>query len=90
VKVFGIILVKIGIIAFILILFRGLRIPLMAGHGVALLVLLVAAAWTLSVYKLRGVTLPAALRRRPSLGHGFVPRLRSKILARVLKNKVGK
>ena len=53
VKVLGIILLKIGAIALILVLFRGLRIPLLAGHGAALLVLLVAAAVTLSVYRLR-------------------------------------
>jgi SAM-dependent methyltransferase len=53
VKVFGVVLIKIGIIALVLVLFRGLRIPLVAGHGAALLVLLVAAAVTLSVYRLR-------------------------------------
>src|SRR5215211_7871921 len=56
VKVFGIIVVKIGIIALVLVLFRGLRIPLVAGHGAALLVLFVAAAVTLSVYKLRSTS----------------------------------
>jgi hypothetical protein len=54
VKVFGIILVKFGIIALVLV--RGLRIPLVAGHVVALLVLLVAAAVTLAVHNLRGYT----------------------------------
>src|SRR5215208_5804836 len=53
VKVFGVALIKIGIVAFVLVLFRGLRIPLVGGHGAALLVLLVAAAVTLSVYRLR-------------------------------------
>ena len=83
VKVFGIILVKFGIIALVLVLFRGLWSPLVAGHGAALLVLLVAAAVTLSVYKLRGVPLHPALSRRPPRGH-------RSMVARILKNKGGK
>jgi len=56
VKVFGIILVRIGVIALVLVLFNRLRIPLLAGHGAALLVLLVAAAVTLSVHKPRSTS----------------------------------
>ena len=56
VKVLGFILVKIGIIALALVLFSGLRIPLMAGHGGALLMLLVATGVTLLVYKLRSTS----------------------------------
>ena len=56
VMVFGIILVKLEVIALILVLPFGLAISLGAAHGVALLVLLVAVAVTLLAYKLRGVT----------------------------------
>jgi hypothetical protein len=72
VMVFGIILVKLGIIALILVLPFGLAISLGATHGVALLVLLVVAAVTLLVYKLRGRTLHPARSHRPPCGHRFV------------------
>ena len=72
VMVFGIILVKLGVIALILVLPFGLAISLGAAHGVAMLVLLVVAAVTLLVYKLRGRTLPPALSHRPPRGHRFV------------------
>jgi hypothetical protein len=52
---FGIILVKLGVIALILVLPFGLAISLGAGHGIALLVLLVVAAVTLLVHKLWGI-----------------------------------
>ena len=55
VKVFPVILVKLGFIALVLVVPSGLPL-LVAGHGVALLVLLVAVAVTLLAYKLRGVT----------------------------------
>jgi hypothetical protein len=55
VKVFLVILVKLGFIALVLVVPSGLPL-LVAGHGVALLVLLVAVAVTLLAYKLRGVT----------------------------------
>ena len=87
--VFGIILVKLGVIALILVLPFGLAISLGAAHGVALLVLFVVAAAALLVYKLRGRTLPPALSRRPPRGHRFVPWLRS-MGARIFKNKGGK
>ncbi len=70
--VFGIILVKLGVIALILVLPFGLAISLGAAHGVALLVLLVVAAVTLLVYRLRGRTLHPALSHRPPRGHRFV------------------
>ena len=54
-KVFPVILVKLGFIALVLVVPSGLPL-LVAGHGVALLVLLVAVAVTLLAYKLRGVT----------------------------------
>ncbi len=54
VMVFGIILVKLGVIALILVLPFELAISLGAAHGVALLVLLVATA--LAVYKPRSRT----------------------------------
>lgn len=54
VVVLGIILVKLGIIALLLVLPPALAISLGAAHGVALLVLLVSAAVTLLVYKRRG------------------------------------
>ena len=72
VMVFGIILVKLGVIALLLILPFGLAISLGAAHGVALLVLLVVAAVTLLVYKLRGRTLPPVLSHRPSRGHRLI------------------
>lgn len=95
VMVFGIILVKLGIIALILVLLSGLGISLAAGlgislaagHGVALLVLVVAAAVTLVVHKLRGRTPHPALSHRPPRGHRFVSGLRSEKVARILKNK---
>src|SRR5215218_113226 len=71
VMVFGIVLIKLGVIALILGLPFGLAISLGAAHGVALLVLLVVAAVMLLVYKLQGRTLPPALSRRPSRGHRF-------------------
>ena len=55
VKVFPVILVKLGFIALVWLAPSGLPL-LVAGHGVALLVLLVAVAVTLLAYKLRGVT----------------------------------
>jgi len=72
VMVFGIILIKLGVIALILVLPFGLMISLGAAHGVALLVLLVVAAVTLLVYKLRGRTLHPALLHRPPRGHRFI------------------
>src|SRR5215216_1770869 len=72
VMVFGIILIKLGVIALILVLPFGLMISLGAAPGVALLVLLVVAAVTLLVYKLRGRTLHPALSHRPPRGHRFV------------------
>ena len=70
--VFGIILIKLGVIALILVLPFGLAISLGAAHGVALLVLLVVAAVTLLVYKLRGRTLHPALLHRPPRGHRLI------------------
>ena len=87
VMVFGIILVKLGVIALILVLPFGLAISLGAAHGVALLVLLVVAAVTLLVYKLRGGTLPPALVHRPSRGHRFVLGWWSAKVARIFNNK---
>ena len=72
VMVFGIILVKLGVIALLLILPFGLAISLGAAHGVALLVLLVVAAVTLLVYKLWGRTLHPALLHRPPRGHRLI------------------
>ena len=87
VMVFGIILVKLGVIALILALPFGLAISLGAAHGVALLVLLVVAAVTLLVYKLRGGTLHPALSHRPPRGHRFVPGWWSAKVARIFNNK---
>ena len=87
--VFGIILVKLGVIALILVLPFGLAISLGAAHGVALLVLLVVAAVTLLVYKLRGRTLHPALSHRPPRRHRFVSWLRSMVV-RIFNNKGGK
>src|SRR5919112_386722 len=70
--VFGIILVKLGVITLILVLPFGLAISLGAAHGVAMLGLLVVAAVTLLVYKLRGRTLPPALSHQLPRGHRFV------------------
>ena len=50
----GIILVKLGIVATILLLPSGLALSLGAGHAVALLVLVMAAGVTALVYKRRG------------------------------------
>src|SRR5215207_7932702 len=72
VMVFGIILIKLGVIALILVLPFGLTISLGAAHGVALLVLLVVAAVPLLVYKLRGRTLHPALLHRPPRGHRLI------------------
>lgn len=85
--VFGIILVKLGVIALILVLPFGLAISLGAAHGVALLVLLVVAAVTLLVYKLRGRTLHPALSHRPPRGHRFVLGWWSAKVARIFNNK---
>ena len=85
--VFGIILVKLGVIALILVLPFGLAISLGAAHGVALLVLLVVAAVTLLVYKLRGRTLHPALLHRPPRGHRFVLGWWSAKVARIFNNK---
>ena len=88
VMVFGIILVKLlGVIALILVLPFGLAISLGAAHGVALLVLLVVAAVTLLVYKLRGRTLPPALLHRPPRGHRFILGWCSAKVARIFNNK---
>ena len=87
VMVFGIILIKLGVIALILVLPFGLAISLGAAHGVALLVLLVVAAVTLLVYKLRGRTLPPALLHRPPRGHRFILGWWSAKVARILDNK---
>jgi amino acid transporter len=88
VMVFGIILVKLGVIALILVLPFELAISLGAAHGVALLVLLVVAAVTLVVYRLRGRTLnPAALLHRPPRGHRFVLGWWSAKVARIFDNK---
>jgi hypothetical protein len=86
VMVFGIILVKLGVIALILVLPFGLAISLGVGHGVALLVMLVAVAVTLLAYKLRGKTLHSALSHGP---HRFLSGLRPK-LARIFKNRGSK
>lgn len=87
VMVFGIILVKLGVIALILVLPLGLTISLGVAHGVALLVLLVVAAVTLLVYKLRGSTLHPALLHRPPRGHRFILGWWSAKVARILNNK---
>src|SRR5215207_1991876 len=87
VVVFGVILVKLGIIALLLVLPFGLAISLGAGHGVTLLVLLVVAAVTPLVSKLRGRTLPPALSHRPPRGHRFVPSWWSAKVARIFNNK---
>ena len=84
---FGIILVKLGIIALLLVLPFGLAISLGAGHGVALLVLLVVAAVTPLVNKLRGRTLHPALSHWPPRGHRFVPSWWSAKVARIFNNK---
>ncbi len=85
VMVFGFILVKLGFIALILVLPFGLAISLGAAHGVALLVLLVVAAVTLLVYKLRGRT--PHLSHRPPRGHRFVLGWWSAKVARIFNNK---
>ncbi len=87
VMVFGIILVKLGVIALILVLPFGLAISLGAAHGVALLVLLVVAAVTLLVYKLRGRPLHPALLHRPSREHRFVLGWWTAKVARIFNNK---
>jgi hypothetical protein len=65
----GIILVKLGILAAIVILPSGLALSLGAGHAVVLLVLLVAAAVTAVVYRLRGKPLRPALNMLRHKGH---------------------
>jgi hypothetical protein len=85
--VFGIILIKLAVIALILVLPFGLAISLGAAHGIALLVLLVVAAVTLLVYKLRGRTLHPALSHRPPRGHRFVLSWWSAKVARIFNNK---
>ena len=85
--VFGIILVKLGVIALLLILPFGLAISLGAAHGVALLVLLVVAAVTLLVYKLRDRTLPPALSHWPPRGHRFGLGWWSAKVARIFNDK---
>ena len=87
VMVFGIIVVKLGVIALLLVLPFGLAISLGAAHGVALLVLLVVAAVTLLVYKLRGRTLHPALLHRPPRGHRLILGWWSAKVARILNNK---
>jgi hypothetical protein len=88
VMVFGIILVKLlGVIALLLVLPFGLAISLGAAHGVALLVLLVVAAVTLLVYKLRGRTLHPALLHRPPRGHRLILGWWSAKVARIFNNK---
>ena len=85
--VLGIILVKLGVIALILVLPFGLAISLGAAHGVALLVLLVVAAVTLLVYKLRGRTLHPTLLHRPPRGHRFILGWWSSKVAKIFNNK---
>lgn len=69
VALLGIILVKLGIVAAVLILPSGLALSLGAGHAVALLVLLVAAAVTALVFKLRGKPLRPLLSMVRHRGH---------------------
>ncbi|MDX5961939.1 hypothetical protein SIM91_01020 [Rhodococcus opacus] len=85
--VFGIILVKLGIIALILLLPGWLGISLAVGHGAVLVVLLVAAAVTLSVPGLRGRLLGPTRSRRPPHAHGIGPALRSAIVPRNKRHK---
>ena len=87
VMVFGIILVKLGVFALILVLPFGLTISLGAAHGVALLVLLVVAAVTLLVYKLRGRTLHPTPLHRPPRGHRFILDWWAAKVARIFNNK---
>jgi hypothetical protein len=65
----GIVLIKLAIIASILMLPSGLALSLGASHVVALLVLLVAAAGTALVYKLRGKPLRPLLSMARHRGH---------------------
>jgi hypothetical protein len=69
VALLGIILVKLAIVAVILVLPSGLALSLGASHLVALLVLLVAAAVTAVVFKLRGKPLRPALSLLRHKGH---------------------
>jgi hypothetical protein len=87
VMVFGIILIKLGVVALILLLPFGLAISLGAAHGVVLLVLLVVAAVTLLVYKLRGRTLHPALLHRPPRGHRLILGWWSTKVARIFNSK---
>jgi hypothetical protein len=87
VMVFGIILIKLGVVALLLVLPFELAISLGAAHGVALLVLLVVAAVPLLVYKLRGRTLPPTLVCRPSRGHRLILGWWSAKVARIFNNK---
>lgn len=67
VVLFGIILVKLCVVALILILPFGLGILLAAGHGAVLLVVL-AAAMTLWISKSRGKTLHPTWAKRTVAG----------------------
>jgi hypothetical protein len=87
VVVLGMILVKLGFVALILVLPSGLAISLGAAHGVALLAVLVSAAVTLVVYKRRGRTLRQALSHRPHYGHGLVSSWSRGKVARMLKHR---
>lgn len=79
--VFGIILVKLSIVALILLLPSWLGISLAVGHG-AVLLALVAAAVALSVPRLRRRVLGPTRSRRPPHAHGIGPALRSAIVPR--------
>ena len=87
VMLFGIILVKLGVIALILVLPFRLAISLGAAHGVALLALLVVAAVILLVYKLRGRTLHPAPLHRPPRGHRFILGRWSAKVARIFNDE---
>lgn len=89
VLVLRIMLVKLAVVALLLILPSGLAISLGAAHGVALLLLLVSAAATLVLYRLRGKTLRPALSHRPPYGHGLVPAWGRRKISRMLKNRGG-
>jgi uncharacterized membrane protein YpjA len=61
----GIILVKLGILAVIVVLLSEMAHSFGTAHGVVLLVLLVSAAVVGLVFKRRGKRLPLALSHRP-------------------------